>query len=138
MKKTYIAFVAAIAALPLFAEIKMGAPFTDGAVLQRGMKVPVWGKVTPPADGEVRNIRVEFAGQVKTCEVLQGDHWEVDLDPMEASKESRTMKVSEFTPGLFFDSVNETVEVKDILVGEVWFSSGQSNTECPIWGGGTR
>ena len=138
MKKTYIAFVAAIAALPLFAEIKMGAPFTDGAVLQRGMKVPVWGKVTPPADGEVRNIRVEFAGQVKTCEVLQGDHWEVDLDPMEASKESRTMKVSEFTPGLFFDSVNETVEVKDILVGEVWFASGQSNMECPIWGGNTR
>ena len=108
MKKTCIAIVAAVAALPIFAEIKMGAPFTDGAVLQRGMKVPVWGKVTPPADGEVRNIRVEFAGQVKTCEVLQGDHWEVDLDPMEASKESRTMKVSEFTPGLFFDSVNET------------------------------
>ena len=99
MKKTYIAFVAAVAALQIFAEIKMGAPFTDGAVLQRGMKVPVWGKVTPPADGEVRNIRVEFAGQVKTCEVLQGDHWEVDLDPMEASKESRTMKVAVLESG---------------------------------------
>ena len=138
MKKTCITLVAAFAALPIFAEIKMGAPFTDGAVLQRGMKVPVWGKVTPPADGEVRNIRVEFAGQVQTCEVRQGDYWRVDLDPMEASKESRTMKVSEFTPGLFFDSVNETIEVKDILVGEVWFASGQSNMECPIWGSGTR
>ena len=138
MKKTYITLVAVVAVLPIFAEIKMGAPFTDGAVLQRGMKVPVWGKVTPPADGEVRNIRVEFAGQVQTCEVRQGDYWRVDLDPMEASKESRTMKVSEFTPGLFFDSVNETIEVKDILVGEVWFASGQSNMECPIWGSGTR
>ena len=138
MKKTCITLVAAVAVLPIFAEIKMGAPFTDGAVLQRGMKVPVWGKVTPPADGEVRNIRVEFAGQVQTCEVRQGDYWRVDLDPMEASKESRTMKVSEFTPGLFFDSVNETIEVKDILVGEVWFASGQSNMECPIWGSGTR
>ena len=48
MKKTYIMLVAVIAASPLFAEIEMGAPFTDGAVLQRGMKVPVWGKVTPP------------------------------------------------------------------------------------------
>ena len=138
MKKQMMAFLALVSSFPLFAGIELGTPFTDGAVLQRGMKVPVWGKVTPPADGEVRNIRVEFAGQVKTCEVLQGNHWEVDLDPMEASKESRTMKVSEFTPGLFFDSVNETVEVKDILVGEVWFASGQSNMECPIWGGGTR
>ena len=49
MKHTMIAAVAVIAALQLSAEIKMGAPFTDGAVLQRGMKVPVWGKVMPPA-----------------------------------------------------------------------------------------
>ena len=33
MKKTYIAFVAAVAALPIFAKIEMGAPFTDGVVL---------------------------------------------------------------------------------------------------------
>ena len=138
MKGTMVAVVAAFAAFPLFAEIEMGTPFTDGAVLQRGMKVPVWGKVTPPADGEARKIRVEFAGQVKTCEVQQGDHWKVELDPMEASKESRTLKVSELEPGFFFDSVKETVEVKDVLVGEVWFASGQSNMECPIWGSGTR
>ena len=138
MKKTCIAFVAAVAALQIFAEIKMGAPFTDGAVLQRGMKVPVWGKVTPPMSKMLRKVRVEFAGQEKVAVVGNGGEWGVDLDPMEASKESRTMKVSEFTPGLFFDSVNETIEVKDILVGEVWFASGQSNMECPIWGGGTR
>jgi sialate O-acetylesterase len=116
----------------------MGAPFTDGAVLQRGMKVPVWGKVTPPMSKMLRKVRVEFAGQEKVAVVGNGGEWRVDLDPMEASKESRTMKVSEFKPGFFFDSVNETVEVKDILVGEVWFASGQSNMECPIWGGRTR
>jgi len=35
-------------------------------------------------------------------------------------------------------SGDDLVEIKDILVGEVWFASGQSNMECPIWGGGTR
>jgi len=138
MNKTMIAVVTAFAALPIFAGIKMGTPFTDGAVLQRGMKVPVWGKVTPPMSKMLRKVRVEFAGQEKVSVVGNSGEWRVDLDPMEASKESRTMKVSEFTPGLFFDSVNETVEVKDILVGEVWFASGQSNMECPIWGNSTR
>ena len=138
MKKTYITLVAAVAALPIFAEIEMGAPFTDGAVLQRGMKVPVWGKVTPPMSKMLRKVRVEFAGQEKVAVVGNGGEWRADLDPMDASKESRTMKVSEFKPGFFFDSVIETVEVKDILVGEVWFASGQSNMECPIWGGNTR
>ena len=72
MKKTYIALVAAFAALPIFAGIKMGAPFTDGAVLQRGMKVPVWGKVTPPVSKLLRKVRVEFAGQEKVAEVGKG------------------------------------------------------------------
>jgi len=138
MKKTYIAFVAAVAALPIFAEIKMGAPFTDGAVLQRGMKVPVWGKVTPAQSKVLRKVRVEFAGQEKTAVVGMGGEWKVMLDPMDASKESRTMTVSRVSPGFFFDSVAESVEIKDILVGEVWFASGQSNMECPIWGGSTR
>ena len=129
MKKTYITLIAAVAALPLFAEIKMGAPFTDGAVLQRGMKVPVWGKITSPDAGAARNVRVEFAGQEKTVSVGSDGAWRVDLDPMEASKESRTMTVS---------AGSDKVEVKDILVGEVWFASGQSNMECPIWGNGTR
>ena len=43
----------------------MGTPFTDGAVLQRGMKVPVWGTVSP-AKGKVT---VKFAGQVKSANV---------------------------------------------------------------------
>ena len=131
MNKTMIAVVAAVAALPIFAGIKMGAPFTDGAVLQRGMKVPVWGKATAPAGKTANSVKVEFAGQSKTAEIGEGGAWRVDLDPMEASKESRTMKVAVLESG-------EAVEIKDILVGEVWFASGQSNMECPIWGGSTR
>ena len=132
MNKTCIALLAAVAALPLFAEIKMGAPFTDGAVLQRGMKVPVWGKVTPCAGGSsaAADVTVEFAGQSKSAQVdAATGAWKVELDPMEASKESRTMTVV---------SGDDRAEVRDVLVGEVWFASGQSNMECPVWGGNTR
>ena len=138
MKKQMMAFLALVSSIPLFAGIELGTPFSDGAVLQRGMKVPVWGKVTPAASKILRSIRVEFAGQEKTAAVGEDGAWRVDLDPMEASKESRTMTVSVVTPGFFFDSVGEKAEVKDILVGEVWFASGQSNMECPIWGNSTR
>ena len=116
-KNTVTMVLAAVAALPLFAEIKMGAPFTDGAVLQRGMKVPVWGKATSDKSGG--SVTVEFAGQRKVADVdAATGRWKVCLDPMEASKESRTMTVS---------SGSDKLEVKDILVGEVWFASGQSN-----------
>ena len=73
MNRTMIAVVAAMAALPLFAEIKMGAPFTDGVVLQRGMKVPVWGK-TNKTSGKVK---VEFAGHAKIGVVGKDGAWKV-------------------------------------------------------------
>jgi len=135
--KTMMTMLAAAAALPLFAGIEMGSPFSDGAVLQRGMKVPVWGKLTDASDAQ-RKVQVEFAGQKKVAEVGKNGAWRVDLDPMVASKESRTMKVSALAPGLLSGRVVDSVEVKDVLVGEVWFASGQSNMECPIWGPRTR
>ena len=127
--------VAAVSASPVFAEIKMGAPFTDGVVLQRGMKVPVWGRVTTSGGASIRRVKVEFASQSKTADVGADGSWKVELDPMEASKESRVMTVSGMPSG---GSAAAKVEVKDVLVGEVWFASGQSNMECPIWGPGTR
>ena len=114
------------------AEIKMGAPFTDGVVLQRGRTIPVWGKVVPP-EGAPRHVTVMFAGQTKTAEVGSNGEWKVFLDPMEASKDSRTMTVLAQGTGS-----GEELEIKDVLVGEVWFASGQSNMECPIWGSSTR
>ena len=143
MKKIMMVAGALACALPLFAKIEMGTPFSDGMVLQRGMKVPVWGKVVPePNSSLARPVTVAFAGQTKTAtaDPVTGV-WKVELDPMEASKDSRTMTVVEETGKWFvdlFSSPVDTVEIKDVLVGEVWFASGQSNMECPIWGGGTR
>ena len=127
MNRAMVVLSAVAAAFPLFAGIETGAPFTDGAVLQRGMKVPVWGRGASP-DGKVV---VSFAGQEKTAVASKEGAWRVELDSMEASKESRSITIRDAASG-------ETAEVKDVLVGEVWFASGQSNMECPIWGGNTR
>ena len=131
MKK--VMMVGAVAcALPLFAKIEMGTPFSDGAVLQRGMSVPVWGKAAPG-----KTVKVAFAdAKVSTVAAADGK-WKVQLPKMAASAESRTMTVTEGEGGLF-GATTDTVEVKDVLVGEVWFASGQSNMECPIVGLNTR
>ena len=122
-----IAVLAAAASQSAFAKIEMGAPFSGGAVLQRGMEVPVWGRGATPGG----KVRVAFAGQEKTA-VSGGDgSWKVVLDAMEASKVGRTVSVKDLASG-------ETVEIDDVLVGEVWFASGQSNMECPIWGTSAR
>ena len=141
MKKIILAFCLMALVFPAFAKIRMGAPFTNGVVLQRGMKVPVWGDCGPCKIK--REVVVEFAGQTKTAEVDgPSGRWSVVLDPMEASFESRKMVVRERIYDSFFCawfcSTCDTVEVEDILVGEVWFASGQSNMECPVWGDNTR
>lgn len=110
-----------------FAKIELGAPFTDGAVLQRGMEVPVWGRVLPEDGRMPERIKIEFAGQTKfSVPDADGGYWKAELDPMDASSEGRTLKVS-------CDPAGESAEVRDVLVGEVWFASGQSNMSFPLY-----
>jgi hypothetical protein len=96
--------------------IELGTPFSDSAILQRGMPVPVWGWSTP---GD--KITVAFADQKKTAEADKGGKWMVKLDSLEASAEPREMTV---TLGS-----GKSRALKDILVGEVWMASGQSNMQ---------
>jgi sialate O-acetylesterase len=96
------------------AEVVLPSVISDGMVLQRGVSVPVWGWADR---GE--NINVEFAGQSKTAVAGSNGRWRIELDPLEASTEPRTMTVTG----------KNKVEVGDILVGEVWLAAGQSNME---------
>ena len=119
-----LAAVAAVAACAAEAKVATGTPFADNMVLQRGRSVPVWGVADP---GE--QVTVTFAGQTKTAKADAKGAWRVDLDAMPASKENRVLVVK--------GASNEEA-FKNVLVGEVWFASGQSNMECPIWGGNPR
>ena len=105
-----------VAALPALSAVKLASPFADGMVLQRDAKVAVWGTADA---GE--GVSVSFAGQKVATKAGEDGRWLVRLAPMAASKEGRTLTANE-------------VEVKDVLVGEVWFCCGQSNTELPLVG----
>ena len=95
----------------LFAAVRLGSPFTDGMVLQRERPVPVWGQAAP---GE--KVTVSFWGQTLHATADEKGAWRVTLAPMKANANSQSLRVE---PG--------AIEVKDVLVGEVWLSSGQSN-----------
>jgi len=133
MKKTLTMVSAAALTLPLFAKIELATPFNDGMVLQRGCDVPVWGKAEPGS-----KVTVSFAGEKVSTVACEGGCWKVMLPAMEASKESRTLTVVEAAAGWMWDSETDRVELADVLVGEVWMCSGQSNTDCPVWGRSPR
>ncbi|MFU8893267.1 MAG: sialate O-acetylesterase [Luteolibacter sp.] len=97
-------------------EINMGAPFRDGAVLQREAKAPVWGWSKPGTE-----VTVEFAGQKKSATAGQDGKWLLYLDPLKTSAEGSEMTIRE--------KGGKDAILKDLLVGEVWMASGQSNMQ---------
>ena len=114
-----------VRALALFAAVcaagaqavSLPSVFGDDMVLQRGQRVPVWGKGRP---GE--KVTVEFAGQRRSAKTGADGKWRVDLAPLETNAEGAVFKVS---------GDNE-IAFTNVVVGEVWFCSGQSNMEFPV------
>ena len=94
---------------PAWAAVKVDPLFSDGMVLQCGMKTPVFGTADKGA-----KITVQFAGQSKTATAGDDGKWIVKLDELKASSDGAELKIG------------DTV-IKDVLVGEVWVCSGQSN-----------
>lgn len=90
--------------------------FCDYMVLQRDMAVPVWGTAQPKAE-----VSITFAGQTKVATVDDSGNWLVKLDPMPASTTPGDMQIR---------SSAKTVSIKNVLVGEVWLCSGQSNMDA--------
>lgn len=99
------------------AELKLPAVFADNMVLQQQMAVPVWGWSDPGAA-----VTVKFAGQAKTTQADASGRWMVKLDKLKASA----------APQAFLVESGETRTLTNVLVGEVWLASGQSNMEKPV------
>ncbi|MEE2968185.1 MAG: hypothetical protein VX646_09905 [Verrucomicrobiota bacterium] len=101
-------------------QLKLAVPFTDSMILQRECEVPVWG-----FDVHGNKVTVEFGGQIKTAVADKWGRWMVKLDPLKASLNERSMEVS--------NDKGKSISLEGVLVGEVWFSSGQSNM---VWTAG--
>ncbi|RKX40279.1 MAG: 9-O-acetylesterase [Verrucomicrobia bacterium] len=120
IKNSCIILLAILFAIPcLAAELTLPSVFSDHMVLQREQPVPVWGNAEPDAV-----VTVEFAGQKKSTTADQDGNWMVKLDPLKASAKPREMNVSS-------NLKSEVIHRKftDVLVGEVWLCSGQSNMQ---------
>ena len=122
MKHTRLGFLAAVLLLPLAAiaaekqPLELASPFVDDMILQREMKVPVWGWAKAGS-----KVTVAFAGQHKITTAGDKGKWMVELDPLTASHVERELTVS--------TGKGERITVTGVLVGEVWFASGQSNMD---------
>ncbi len=101
--------------LSVIAEIKVPAFFSDGMVLQQKTGAKVWG-----FGDRGDEINIEFAGQNLSATTDTDGKWMVDFKGLKPSKEGKTLTIS---------SGDEELQIKDVLVGEVWIASGQSNME---------
>lgn len=99
--------------------LELASPFVEGAILQREMPVPIWGWASPGSA-----IRVSFADQTDSATTDEHGRWRIDLAPLAASHTPRELVVTADREG-----VGEELRVSGVLVGEVWFSSGQSNMD---------
>ncbi|MDF1860537.1 MAG: sialate O-acetylesterase [Verrucomicrobiales bacterium] len=108
-------------ALPFLAsaELKLPAIVGDHMVLQQKQANPIWGWDDPGTE-----VTVTMGNQTKTATAGDDGRWEVRLDPLEAS----------FDPATLVVKGTSTKEFSDVLVGEVWMCSGQSNMGMTVAG----
>lgn len=118
MKKQLIVFLGlTVLAFTAAAQVRLPKIFGNGMVLQRSAPVPVWGWAAPN-----EKITLTFNGQVKTAKAGKDGKWQIRLEPMIAGGPYE-MRVAGKT---------HQMAMSDILVGEVWVCSGQSNMEWPL------
>jgi sialate O-acetylesterase len=99
------------------AALKPHALFSDNGVLQQGVPLPVWG-TTDGAD----KVTVAIAGQVVSAEPKDGK-WRVELAPLDQSATPNDMVIRQG---------DQSLTIKNLLVGEVWICAGGSNMEWTV------
>jgi sialate O-acetylesterase len=111
----YIALI--ILTTQALADVSLPAIFSDHLVLQQGKPVPVWGSAAADED-----VTVRFAGQTQVTRADLEGKWRVTLDPLTADAKPQEMVISG----------KNTLTLKNLLVGEVWVCSGQSNMQWTV------
>jgi sialate O-acetylesterase len=116
MKRLVLCMAVLLVARFAHANVTLPRIFGDNMVLQRNKPIPVWGWA-----GANEKITVQFNKQVKTVKADKAGQWKIALDPEQAG-------------GPFTLTVKgkNSLTINNILVGEVWICSGQSNMEWPV------
>lgn len=109
----------ALSAAPAFSEpvaFSVARVFTDRAVLQRGVPVPLWGSAAAGVE-----VTVTFGAHQRSAVAGADGRWRVDLPPLEADSEGQDL--------VFATSDGQDRTLSDVVVGDLWFCAGQSNME---------
>jgi len=101
------------------ADVTLPKVIDSHMVLQQGMSIPIWGTAAP---GEM--VTVTFAGKTVGNQTNERGSWAVVLEPLKATAKGQTLTVKG----------KNTITLTDVLVGEVWVGSGQSNMEWNLAG----
>lgn len=104
-------------ALQAQAELNLPAIIGDNMVLQQKQVNPLWGWDTPGTE-----VTVQFAGQTKTARADKDGKWTVKLDPLPANSK----------PAVISIQGSSKRDLQNVLVGEVWICSGQSNMQWSV------
>jgi len=112
------ALTALIFATSLHAELSLPNFFSDHMVLQRDKPAAIWGTANPGA-----KVTLNFAGQDAGTKADGKGAWKITLQPLKTNAKGQKLTVK---------AGRETKTINDVLVGEVWFASGQSNMAMPV------
>lgn len=115
--KRFLVFAFFITSSVAFGQVRFARIFSDHAVLQRQQPIPVWGWAAPR-----ETVRVSLAGQTQQAKADADGKWMVRFSPLEAGGPHQ----------LTVRAKSGGADVHDILIGEVWLCSGQSNMEWPV------
>jgi len=119
----FLSLIMVCSSLSINAKISLPAVFTDNLVLQQKAEAPIWGKASAN-----KNVKITTSWDKKTYTTqAAGDgSWSIKVNTPAAS----------YIPYSIIISDGKAVELKNILIGEVWICSGQSNMEMPLAGWG--
>jgi len=108
------------------AQLVLPSIFSDNMVLQRNMGIPVWGKCAPGA-----KVVVNFHSQEKVTTADKEGDWKLLLSPISADSPS-IRRVFDNPQKMSIESGNSRIDFTNVVVGEVWLCSGQSNMKFPL------
>ncbi|MCK4751100.1 MAG: 9-O-acetylesterase [Bacteroidales bacterium] len=117
MKKVFIALVLIFLSLPGKSDVRLPAIFTDNMVLQRDMPLKIWGW----ADKNEK-VTVRFNGQVQSTGAGKEGTWSIQFESMSVSNKPLTLVVKG----------KNSITLENILIGDVWICSGQSNMQWTL------
>lgn len=116
MKKSLL-FIFLIISILSNANVRMPLIFSDGMVLQRDKQIPIWGF----ADAN-ESVEIHFNKQIKKTQADKSGKWTVNLSPEKAGGPFELIIIGK-----------NKITIKNVLVGEVWICSGQSNMEFQVY-----